>query len=168
MWAGAPGPDTLMLPGPGAIWNEILGQDRQSKALRAAVISNQEVAAREGGAVPGLSVESREASELDVSVRPGLDQGDVSVFGLDQEQVIDQQDLPVAVSTSFPEALAGRRLLADEDAVAQSIDLSVARDDVGELRAERVVLPELLDGEVTRLAGLKADELAAHPLTDDG
>ena len=55
-------------------------------------------------------------------VRGRLDQHDIAALGLNEQQAVGQDDLPVSVATSLPAALAGLRIEADEYTVIEAVD----------------------------------------------
>src|SRR5579864_997698 len=79
---------------------------RQLEADGFLVISHEQVAAGEGGVVPGFVRQGRNPRQLDELYRVGPDQHDIAVFRLDDEQVAGQQELPMLVSPSLPDLFA--------------------------------------------------------------
>ena len=76
----------------------------------------------------------------------GHPQGQLTVFGHDDDQIPDEQILPVAETSFLPAFFAGRQFNAGQDAVVESIHVAVPNQDVGKLGLHDPGLPQAADG----------------------
>src|SRR5262249_52976396 len=84
--------------------------------------------------VPGLLRECRDFPQLDEPpwIRPH--ENHLARFSLDDQQIARQKHLAVLVASGFPQPLSGFEIEARENAVVQSIHVTVVNDGRGEFR----------------------------------
>ena len=113
------------------------------------VVADEQKVTCEGRAVPALTVEGGELVKLHQAIRLGVDENNVTLFGLDNEEIAGQNHLPVTVAPPLPAALTGLRVETDHGAVIEAVNVTIMYNKVGELRLEAGRLPDKLHVSVT-------------------
>src|SRR6266568_2656333 len=127
---------------------------RQLVANRFLVVAQKQKFTSQRRRVPGLGAEGTYPADFSILRRIGLHERDRAWLRLDQQQVVHQQKLTVAVTTVLPSPLACGQLKAGEDAVVQAIKESIPRNHVGKLRFHVAVFPDFRDREAAIAANL--------------
>ena len=140
------------------------------------IVAHQKVRACDRRVVSGLSVECGDTTEFTVPCRDRGDHDNITLHGLNDKQVIDQNHLTVTVPPPLPAALAVPQIEAVQNPVVETVKEAGPLDDVGELGLQAAGLPDGMGrqapvGHLFDLKQLTADAVAAgqkDPVAGEG
>src|SRR5687767_11332551 len=128
--------------GSGLVRRSCEQRERLAKAERGHLlsVSYQQNVAHDDRVVPGLAVERGGLCDFRVLVRCRADQCQLTVFGDYEQQILlgQQEQLPVAVATALPVALAVLEVDRREDVAVETDRVAFVDDEVVEVRLEPV------------------------------